>query len=67
MLTRKCDLCNNQAEVDTKTIYGYWAYLCPECNKRYGTKAFQTKLTNLSEGGSIWKKEEENGIKVKER
>ena len=53
MLTRKCDLCNNQAEVDTKTIYGYWAYLCPECNKRYGTKAFQTKLANLSEGGSI--------------
>lgn len=52
MLTRKCDLCNNPAEVDTKTIYGYWAYLCHACNQRYGTKAFQTKLVNLSEGGT---------------
>lgn len=52
MLTRNCDLCGKPAEVDAKTIYGYWAYLCPECNKRYGVKAFQTKLTNLSEGGT---------------
>lgn len=52
MLTRKCDFCSNPAEVDTKTIYGYWAYLCPACNKRYGIKAFQTKLADLSEGGT---------------
>ena len=52
MLTRKCDFCGNPAEVDTKTIYGCWAYLCPTCNDRYGTKAFQTKLANLSEGGT---------------
>lgn len=52
MLSRNCDMCGRPAEVDTKTIYGYWAYLCPECNKMYGTKAFQTKLSNLSEGGT---------------
>ena len=52
MLVRKCDLCGNPAEVDTKTIYGYWAYLCHACNQRYGIKAFQTKLANLSEGGA---------------
>ena len=58
MLTRNCNLCGKPAEVDAKTIYGYWAYLCPECNKRYGVKAFQTKLANLSEGGSILNKED---------
>ena len=58
MLIRNCDLCGKPAEVDAKTIYGYWAYLCPECNKRYGVKAFQTKLANLSEGGSILNKED---------
>ena len=58
MLTRKCDYCDRQAEVDTKTIYGYWAYLCPEHNKMYGRKAFQTKLVNLSEGGTPAKKED---------
>lgn len=51
-------MCGKPAEVDAKTIYGYWAYLCPECNKRYGVKAFQTKLANLSEGGSILNKED---------
>lgn len=58
MLTRNCDMCGKPAEVDAKTIYGYWAYLCPECNKRYGVKAFQTKLANLYEGGSILNKED---------
>lgn len=58
MLVRNCDMCGKPAEVDAKTIYGYWAYLCPECNKRYGVKAFQTKLANLSEGGSILNKED---------
>ena len=58
MLTRNCDLCGKPAEVDAKTIYGYWAYLCPECNKRYGVKAFQTKLANLSDGCSILNKED---------
>lgn len=51
-MERKCDFCSNKAEVDTKTIYGYWAYLCPACNSRYGTKAFQTKLADLTEGGT---------------
>lgn len=63
MLTRKCDMCGKPAKVDTKTIYGYWAYLCEECNKRYGLKHWNTVLANLSEGGtpaepkedSIWK------------
>lgn len=62
MLTRKCDMCNKPAVVDTKTIYGYWAYLCEECNQRYGTKAFQTKLANLTEGGSPIKPKEEDPI-----
>lgn len=52
MLTRKCDMCGNPAVVDTKTIYGYWAYLCEECNQRYGRKAFQTRLADLNEGGT---------------
>ena len=58
MLIRNCDMCGKPAEVDAKTIYGYWAYLCPECNKKYGVKAFQTKLANLSEDGSILNKED---------
>lgn len=52
MLTRCCDMCSKPAVVDTKTIYGYWAYLCEECNQRYGIKAFQTKLADLTEGGT---------------
>ena len=60
MLTRQCDLCGNPAEVDTKTIYGYWAYLCPACNERYGKKAFQTKLAKSSEGGTPIKTKEDN-------
>lgn len=52
MLTRCCDLCGKPAVVDAKTIYGYWAYLCPECNQRYGVKAFQTKLADLTEEGT---------------
>jgi hypothetical protein len=59
MLTRKCDFCNKQATVDAKTIYGPWAYMCDEHNKMYGVKAFQTKLANLSEGGSLIKPKEE--------
>lgn len=51
MLVRNCDFCGKPAEVDTKTLYGYWAYLCTECNKVHGVKAFQTKLADLSEGG----------------
>ena len=51
-MDRNCDMCGRPAEVDAKTIYGYWAYLCKECNKRYGMKAFQTRLANLSKGGT---------------
>lgn len=51
-MTRTCDLCGKPAVVDAKTIYGYWAYLCPECNQRYGKKAFQTKLADLTEEGT---------------
>lgn len=46
MLVRKCDLCNNPAEIDTKTIYGYRAYLCSACNQRYGIKAFNERLAD---------------------
>lgn len=60
MLTRDCDFCGRPAEVDAKTIYRYWAYLCPECNKRYGMKSFQTKLANLSEGGTPIKPKEDS-------
>lgn len=52
MLNRCCDMCGKPAVVDTKTIYGYWAYLCDGCNQMYGRKAFQTKLADLTEGGS---------------
>lgn len=48
---RKCDMCGNPAIVDTKTIYGYWAYLCEECNERYGLKQWNTLLAGLSENG----------------
>lgn len=50
-MTRACDMCGRPAVVDAKTIYGYWAYLCPECNQMYGVKAFQTKLADLTEEG----------------
>ena len=49
MLHRKCDMCGQPAEVDTKTIYGDWAYLCPSCNRAYGIKMFQTKLADLND------------------
>lgn len=52
MLTRKCDMCGKPAVVDAKTIYGYWAYLCEDCNKMYGMKNWQTRLENLTEGGT---------------
>lgn len=52
MLNRCCDMCSKPAVVDTKTIYGYWAYLCEEHNQMYGRKAFQTKLADLTEGGT---------------
>jgi hypothetical protein len=45
--------------VDTKTIYGYWAYLCEECNDRYGLKQWNTLLAGLSEGGTPLPKEYE--------
>lgn len=61
MLTRKCDFCNKQAIVDGKTIYGPWAYMCDTHNQMYGMKAFQTKLANLSEGGSPIKEDITNG------
>ena len=62
MMNRCCDMCGKPAVVDTKTIYGYWAYLCEEHNQMYGTKAFQTKLANLTEGGSPIKPKEEDTI-----
>ena len=34
----KCDVCGKPAEYDSKTIFGAWAYLCPECYKIYGSK-----------------------------
>lgn len=49
---RKCDMCGSPAVVDTKTIYGYWAYLCENCNNRYGLKQWNTLLAGLSEGGT---------------
>lgn len=55
MLNRCCDMCGKPAVVDTKTIYGYWAYLCEEHNQMYGTKAFQTRLDSLSEGDTTVK------------
>lgn len=51
MLTRKCDICGYPAVVDTKTIYGHWAYLCEKCNERYGIKEWNTLLAKLSENG----------------
>lgn len=51
-MNRCCDMCGKPAVVDTKTIYGYWAYLCEEHNQMYGVKAFQTRLANITEGGS---------------
>lgn len=59
MLHRKCDMCGQPAEVDTKTIYGYWAYLCPSCNRAYGIKMFQTKLADLTDDGTRIKQKED--------
>ena len=44
-------MCGSPAIVDTKTIYGYWAYLCEGCNNKYGIKHWNTLLAGLSEGG----------------
>lgn len=52
-------MCGNPAVVDTKTIYGYWAYLCEECNDRYGLKQWNTILADISEGGTPPPKEYE--------
>ena len=49
---RKCDICYSPAIVDTKTIHGYWAYLCEKCNNKYGLKQWNTPLAGLSEGGT---------------
>lgn len=51
-MNRNCDMCGKPAMVDTKTIYGYWAFLCEECNERYGLKHWNTLLANVSEGGT---------------
>lgn len=51
-MKRRCDMCGNLAVVDTKTIYGYWAYLCEDCNDKYGLKQWNTLLAGLSEGGT---------------
>lgn len=56
-MDRCCDMCEKPAVVDTKTIYGYWAYLCEECNNRYGLKQWNTLLAGLSEGGTQLPKE----------
>lgn len=56
---RKCDMCGSPAVVDTKTIYGYWAYLCEGCNNRYGIKQWNTLLAGISEGGTPLPKEYE--------
>ena len=32
-----CNFCGNIAEVDSKTVFGYWAYICCRCFKDYGT------------------------------
>lgn len=58
-MDRNCDMCGKKAVVDTKTIYGYWAYLCTDCNKLYGLKSWQTKLSGITEGGSKCGKNEE--------
>lgn len=52
-------MCGQPAEVDTKTIYGYWAYLCPSCNRAYGIKMFQTKLADLTDDGTRIKQKED--------
>ncbi len=31
-----CDFCNRTASYDAKTRFGYWAYMCGVCFKRYG-------------------------------
>lgn len=59
---RKCDMCNSPAVVDTKTIYGYWAYLCEGCNNKYGIKRWNTPLAGLSEGGTPLPYEWREGI-----
>jgi hypothetical protein len=33
----KCDICGKTARYDAKTVYGFWAYLCPMCFVRLGT------------------------------
>ena len=30
-----CDFCNNTAEVDGKTVFGSWAYMCRRCFKQH--------------------------------
>lgn len=33
-----CDFCDNKATYDSKTFYGSWAYMCPDCFTKYGVK-----------------------------
>lgn len=44
-------MCGSPAIVDTKTIYGHWAYLCKKCNEKYGIKQWNTPLAGLSDNG----------------
>lgn len=56
MLNRYCAICENKGEfvdatVDTKTIWGPWAYLCDKHFKLYGTnvKGLFTELKDVKE------------------
>lgn len=40
----RCDFCGKPAEINGKTIYGYWQYMCPLHNRMYGLKYLRYKL-----------------------
>ena len=33
----KCDFCSKEAKYDGRTIFGYWANMCPDCFRLYGS------------------------------
>jgi len=43
----KCDICQAEAHYDSKTVYGAWAYLCPECNEAIGMAPDSELCTTL--------------------
>ena len=43
----KCDICQEEAHYDSKTIYGAWAYLCDECNANIGMAPDSPLCTKL--------------------